>query len=536
MQGRLRSAKAKVLSGSCWTAVALTIATMALAHGLRNAECEPRLAHRHVSICRRNLRRHQLSDVRCGCERETIVCAGHVLRLRGASGNEGGGGTDADKVSQNESPLDPFKMQKALEKLDEMRAESEHARKKKLARDKAVFDYAVEAAKNISAGYTLYGKPGVFYDDYNTRFSNVSCRDPFTEYEADGRSMCGSWAFYENRALPLNPQKLRAKNQNVTRTQLVPREALSWRLPNGQIAPQYGNAVGGMGYGTRSVGLDEVAMGMLYTNESYDPDGAWRAKDEAFIQKIKDERKVFGEDWYRFLPEEMEEFEDEKALERGETEEMWNRGLLDAASEGNNIKLREYMAKGANVDCIDTRVEDAEHGRAHGNFRALHYAAMFGHRRTIEWLHAYGAFMAPRNSAQETPLHMAAAFGRKDCVYKLLKLGAPVDAEDCCGWTPLFKAIFWNSTSAIVRHLLKFGADIDHLDKSGRAAIDVATHWNMTRQARWLKALGSKPAHVPGQYVGSAAEEAGVIKKGSKVVLTDVAAAVFARPLKQVCR
>ena len=25
------------------------------------------------------------------------------------------------------------------------------------------------------------------------------------------------------------------------------------------------------------------------------------------------------------------------------------------------------MARGANVDAIDTRVDDAEHGRAHGN-------------------------------------------------------------------------------------------------------------------------------------------------------------------------
>ena len=183
---------------------------------------------------------------------------------------------------------------------------------------------------------------------------------------------------------------------------------------------------------------------------------------------------------------------------------------------------------------------------------------MFGHRRTIEWLHAYGAFLAPRNSAQETPLHLAATAGHWECVYALLKLGAPirdergdlialdqededakerrrefVDAQDCSGWTPLCKAIFWNSTSVIVRHLLKFGADINHLDLNGRSAIDVATYWNMSTQIEWLLHLRSKPAHVPGQYVGSAAEEAGVIAKGSKVVLTDEAANVFAQELKQ---
>jgi len=38
-----------------------------------------------------------------------------------------------------------------------------------------------------------------------------------------------------------------------------------------------------MGYGTRSVGLDEVAQGRLYTNESYQPDGDWRARDEVCV-------------------------------------------------------------------------------------------------------------------------------------------------------------------------------------------------------------------------------------------------------------
>ena len=255
-------------------------------------------------------------------------------------------------------------------------------------RDQAVIDFARDAAQNISQGYTLFGKPGVWHDNETlARLHNASCRDPFTEpsgvHGSDG-GFAGSWAFYENRALPVNPEQLSMHDANVTRTQLLPREALSWRLPNGQIAPQYGNAIGGMGYGTRSVGLEGsidscLTKGMLYTNESYDPEGAWRAKDEAFLQKIKDERKIFGDDWYRFLPEEREAFEDEKAKARGESEESWNRGLLDAAAEGNNIKLREFMAKGANVDCIDTRVDDAEHDRAHGHYRAVHFAAVFRH-------------------------------------------------------------------------------------------------------------------------------------------------------------
>jgi hypothetical protein len=274
-------------------------------------------------------------DLAGGQKDSLVECLGIcTLRLRGAGDQK-----EENKDEPLASPLDDYKMQKALEKLDEMRAESERAKTKKLAREKAFFDHAVAAAANISQGYTLYGKEGVWYDDYETRFANATCRDPFTDVEEDGRAMCGSWAFYENRPIPLNPERLRKLEGNVARTQLVPREALSWRLPNGQIAPQYGNAVGGMGYGTRSVVMDEASLGMLYTNESYDPDGAWRAKDEAFMQKIKDERTMFGCDWYRYLPEEAEEYEDAMSIKRGETEETWNRGMLDAAAQGNNIYL-----------------------------------------------------------------------------------------------------------------------------------------------------------------------------------------------------
>ena len=38
----------------------------------------------------------------------------------------------------------------------------------------------------------------------------------------------------------------------------------------------------------------------------------------------------------------------------------------------------------------------------------MHYAALQGHRRTLEWLHAYGAWHSPRDSLGETPLHLAA--------------------------------------------------------------------------------------------------------------------------------
>lgn len=285
------------------TAVVMVIGAAVLANGARCGG-GPDGRHFPCFLSPRPARPAQPAGLLDTMQRDT---AGPVLRLRGSGDDP----TDMEMEYDNrnapvEDPtnLDSYKMNKALEKLDQMRAESEDARKRKLERDKATFEYAVAAAKNISQGYTMFGKPGVWYDDYSAR--NASCRDPFTALDADGKNLAGSWAFYENRPVPFVPETVR---DNTTRTQLVPREALSWRLPNGVIAPQYGNAVGGMGYGTRSARLDEVDKGMLYTNESYDPDGEWRARDEAFVQKIKDERKVFGQEWYRFLPEDLADFE-----------------------------------------------------------------------------------------------------------------------------------------------------------------------------------------------------------------------------------
>lgn len=64
-----------------------------------------------------------------------------------------------------------------------------------------------------------------------------------------------------------------------------------------------------------------------------------------------------------------------------------------------------------------------------------------------------------------TLLHMAAQCGRLHSVKHLIKKhSARVDAQDCCGRTPLMSAL---SSPAIVRYLITVGADINHRDRNG---------------------------------------------------------------------
>eukprot|EP00960_Hanusia_phi_P063661 765528-Hanusia_phi.AAC.3 len=306
-------------------------------------------------------------------------------------------------------------------KLDELKEFDEKAAEERSRRIEAAVQHARNVIGNITGGYTLYGDPPALEKD--PRLENLTVYDPWHH-----DPLQSSLAFYENR--PVLISSLKDDFYNDSKTRLLPPGELSWYLPDGSVAPQYGNAPGQMGYGTRSVGVDEISQGLLYTNASYEPDAEWRKQDEEFIAKIKQERSAFGEDWYRFLPEEHEEYEEEKKSELGETIDNFNLEMLDCAVEGDNIRLREWIAKGADPDAIDTRVEHPEHGEAHGDFRAIHYAAMFGHKRTIEWLHAYGADVNARNYIQEIPLHLAATGDNLDCVKTLLGMGAPVNAVE----------------------------------------------------------------------------------------------------------
>jgi ankyrin repeat protein len=107
---------------------------------------------------------------------------------------------------------------------------------------------------------------------------------------------------------------------------------------------------------------------------------------------------------------------------------------------------------------------------AYDGWTALHLAAFFGQKGAVKRLLEAGADLnAPsRNSLKNTPLHAAAAGGHRDVSLMLIDRGADVRVADAGGHTPLHIAAEAGLVE-VVRALLVRGADphaVDAEDKT----------------------------------------------------------------------
>ena len=104
----------------------------------------------------------------------------------------------------------------------------------------------------------------------------------------------------------------------------------------------------------------------------------------------------------------------------------------------------------------------------------LHAIAWAGNLRRARRLVRKGANVNHVDSAGETPLHGAAAWGRTSMVRYLLSVGArhDIQALNTCNMTPLHWAARANLET--VKVLLKAGADRNAKDTQGNTAYDIA--------------------------------------------------------------
>lgn len=125
--------------------------------------------------------------------------------------------------------------------------------------------------------------------------------------------------------------------------------------------------------------------------------------------------------------------------------------LCRAARDGNERRVRELIALGANVDTV------------HGPFTPLVNAARGNHASCCLALLDAGADVDLPEEQGQAPLMVAAIFGFERVVELLVCRGARVDALDFGGCTPLMGAAFAQNTRCVAI-LARRGAHVDALD------------------------------------------------------------------------
>ena len=188
--------------------------------------------------------------------------------------------------------------------------------------------------------------------------------------------------------------------------------------------------------------------------------------------------------------------------------------LIHWAREGDLERVRETLARGADVNARDTsgrpalywasrgghlavarelldRGADVEARHKHGK-TALMAAAASGHTAVVLELAARGADVNARNDAGETPLIWATSTGHAASAAELLRLGADVNALSNRGWTALMEAASGGHADAIRVLLAAPGIDVNVAEEDDFTALSWARLEGHAATVALLEAAGAR--------------------------------------------
>jgi ankyrin repeat protein len=146
--------------------------------------------------------------------------------------------------------------------------------------------------------------------------------------------------------------------------------------------------------------------------------------------------------------------------------------LLVGAGASLDIFAAAALGDMAALDAALTAEPASVNAFAYDGWTPLHLAAFFGRKAAVERLLAVGAGLSTlsRNALRNTPLHAAVAGGHVDVSLLLIEAGADVNVRDAGGHTP-FHIAAEGGYLPVARALFARGADAHAVDAEDRTPL-----------------------------------------------------------------
>lgn len=150
--------------------------------------------------------------------------------------------------------------------------------------------------------------------------------------------------------------------------------------------------------------------------------------------------------------------------------------IHEAASSGDLADVKRHIKGGG-----PAKTGGGGHGESTGAANAkdsagdtpLHLASLAGHLEVVKYLVSQGGSATATDHMGSTPLHKAACGGRVEVAEYLLKKGADIGARDHSKETPLHLAALMGKQD-MVKYLVQSGADVTATDNRGYTPADIA--------------------------------------------------------------